>query len=84
MVNVGENRARNGVTDCPKSRNEDKVEKWKNLAAQPYPRGKECFQEKNIFKHRPRSRRKCDIEVPAAVGQDLSTVVRKTVYDMMV
>ncbi|KAD0144068.1 hypothetical protein E3N88_44727 [Mikania micrantha] len=41
-------------------------------------------EKEMIFKrHRPRSRRKCDIEVPAAVGQDLSTVVRKTVYDMM-
>ncbi|KAD7477566.1 hypothetical protein E3N88_00702 [Mikania micrantha] len=28
MMNVGENRARNGVTDCPESRNE---EKSKNL-----------------------------------------------------
>ncbi|KAD4179527.1 hypothetical protein E3N88_28118 [Mikania micrantha] len=33
MVNVGENRARNGVTNCPESRNEDKIEKWTNLAA---------------------------------------------------
>ncbi|KAD3640162.1 hypothetical protein E3N88_29385 [Mikania micrantha] len=42
MVNVGENHARNGVTDCPESRNEDKVEKWKNLATLPNPRGYHC------------------------------------------
>ncbi|KAD4586245.1 hypothetical protein E3N88_23846 [Mikania micrantha] len=41
------------------------------------------FRGRNLL-HRPRSRRKCDIEVPAAVGQDLSTAVRRTVYDMMV
>ncbi|KAD6454275.1 hypothetical protein E3N88_08981 [Mikania micrantha] len=35
---------------------------------------KVCFEEKNVFK----SRRKCDIEVPAAVGQDLSTAVQRT------
>ncbi|KAD4982322.1 hypothetical protein E3N88_18993 [Mikania micrantha] len=28
MMNVGENRARNGVTDCSESRNEVSVEKW--------------------------------------------------------
>ncbi|KAD4180275.1 hypothetical protein E3N88_28866 [Mikania micrantha] len=27
MVNVGENRAQNGVTDCPETRNEDKNRK---------------------------------------------------------
>ncbi|KAD7477799.1 hypothetical protein E3N88_00935 [Mikania micrantha] len=32
-------------------------------------------------RHRPRSSRKCDNEGPAAVGQNLSTAVRKTVYD---
>ncbi|KAD4385843.1 hypothetical protein E3N88_26012 [Mikania micrantha] len=31
-VNVGENRVRNGVTDCPESRNEDKIEKWTKMA----------------------------------------------------
>ncbi|KAD3337413.1 hypothetical protein E3N88_32933 [Mikania micrantha] len=29
MVNVGKNRARNGVTDGPESRNEDKIEKYR-------------------------------------------------------
>ncbi|KAD4888117.1 hypothetical protein E3N88_20190 [Mikania micrantha] len=32
-------------------------------------------------RHRPRSRRKCDIEVPAAVGQNCSTAVLGNVYD---
>ncbi|KAD4585243.1 hypothetical protein E3N88_22844 [Mikania micrantha] len=180
MVNVGENRARNGVTDCPESRNEEKFKSMELLDSSRYAtkwlrilRGtrwtkkseilrissryakicfdllrvehirsrtppdeffiiqtqieairsyrshegsslqvlivvlpaethriritplvpvyeescyrkissKECFQEKKVFKHRPRSRRKCDIEVPAAVGQNLSTAMRKTVYD---
>ncbi|KAD5802699.1 hypothetical protein E3N88_14059 [Mikania micrantha] len=31
-------------------------------------------------RHRPRSSSECDKEVPAAVGQNLSTAVRRTVY----
>ncbi|KAD2803992.1 hypothetical protein E3N88_37369 [Mikania micrantha] len=32
MVNVSENRAQNEVTDCPETRNEDKIEKWTKMA----------------------------------------------------
>ncbi|KAD2804003.1 hypothetical protein E3N88_37382 [Mikania micrantha] len=32
-------------------------------------------------RYRPRSSRKCVMKVPAAVGQNLSTAVRRTVYD---
>ncbi|KAD5803480.1 hypothetical protein E3N88_14840 [Mikania micrantha] len=43
------------------------------------------FETQQVSRIKPiRSRRKCDIEVPVAVGQDLSTAVRKTVYDMIV
>ncbi|KAD4585938.1 hypothetical protein E3N88_23539 [Mikania micrantha] len=152
MVNVGENRARNGVTDCPETRNEDKIEKWTNLDALPNPHGTphlavwrgamrpvsadrknglhaelrlnrnmsseiinninylmtikamsltldvqkdsiryycevrkegkeeklaECAkaQEMIFQRHRPRSSRKCDNEVLAVVGQNLSTAI---------
>ncbi|KAD4179441.1 hypothetical protein E3N88_28032 [Mikania micrantha] len=115
MVNVGENRARNGVTDCPESRNENldfyhprgtpHITVWsgamrltnlsseiinninylmtikamsltlnvqkdsiKCLNSQPRLRRKMIFE-----RHRPRSSRKCDNEVPAAVGKNLST-----------
>ncbi|KAD2805914.1 hypothetical protein E3N88_39291 [Mikania micrantha] len=46
------------------------------LNSQPRLRRKMSFE-----RHRPRSSRKYDNEVPAAVGQNLSTAVRKTVYD---
>ncbi|KAD2805009.1 hypothetical protein E3N88_38386 [Mikania micrantha] len=36
--------------------------------------------ELRLERHRPRSSSKCDKEVPAAVGQNLSTAVRRTVY----
>ncbi|KAD4982503.1 hypothetical protein E3N88_19174 [Mikania micrantha] len=36
MVNVGENRARNGVTDCPESRNEGKFQSMEFLDSSRY------------------------------------------------
>ncbi|KAD2805627.1 hypothetical protein E3N88_39004 [Mikania micrantha] len=36
MVNVGENRARNGVTDCPESRNEEKFQSMELLDSSRY------------------------------------------------
>ncbi|KAD1768272.1 hypothetical protein E3N88_42323 [Mikania micrantha] len=36
MVNVGENRARNGVTDCPESRNEEKFQRMELLDSSRY------------------------------------------------
>ncbi|KAD4585937.1 hypothetical protein E3N88_23538 [Mikania micrantha] len=38
-------------------------------------------QEMIFERHRPRSSRICDNEVPVAVGQNLSTAVQRTVYD---
>ncbi|KAD4179969.1 hypothetical protein E3N88_28560 [Mikania micrantha] len=63
MVNMGENHARNGVTDCPESRNEEKNRK---------------MDENGLGRHRPRSSRKCDMEAPAAVGQNMSTAKSST------
>ncbi|KAD5507399.1 hypothetical protein E3N88_15102 [Mikania micrantha] len=125
MVNVGENRARNGVTDCPESRNEDKIENiWisPTRAVRPIPKSHEgrCawlgwrLQMRNLSsetinninylmtikamsltlnvqkdsiryhcevrKYRPRSSRKCDMKVPAAVGQNMSTAVKGAAY----
>ncbi|KAD5508621.1 hypothetical protein E3N88_16324 [Mikania micrantha] len=60
MMNVGENRAQNGVTDCPESRNEENFQSIELL---------------DSSRSRPRLIRKCDFEVPAAVGQMLSTAV---------
>ncbi|KAD3336655.1 hypothetical protein E3N88_32174 [Mikania micrantha] len=36
MVNMGENRARNGVTDCPESRNEEKSQSMEHLDSSRY------------------------------------------------
>ncbi|KAD5802833.1 hypothetical protein E3N88_14193 [Mikania micrantha] len=36
MVNAGENRARNGVTDCPESRNEEKFQSMELLDSSRY------------------------------------------------
>ena len=37
-MNVGENRARNGVTDCPESQNEDKIKNWTKMCWGGTPR----------------------------------------------
>ncbi|KAD7478325.1 hypothetical protein E3N88_01461 [Mikania micrantha] len=103
MVNVGENRARNGVTDCPESRNEEKIEKWTKTAWGDRTRERFCKSGSSVYpqnsvwignvldigrlerfnQHRPRSSRKCDMKVPAAVGQNMSTAVKgaATAYD---
>ncbi|KAC9514747.1 hypothetical protein E3N88_45719 [Mikania micrantha] len=36
MMNVGENRARNGVTDCPESQNEEKFQSMELLDSSQY------------------------------------------------
>ncbi|KAD2171602.1 hypothetical protein E3N88_41704 [Mikania micrantha] len=36
MMNVGENRARNGVTDCPESRNEENFQSMELLDSSRY------------------------------------------------
>ncbi|KAD0916817.1 hypothetical protein E3N88_43551 [Mikania micrantha] len=80
MVNMGENRARNGVTDCPGSRNEEKNRKMDENGLGRYAPshtstwgGYHSEEEGKERKHRPRSSRKCDMEALAAVGQNMST-----------
>ncbi|KAD7479192.1 hypothetical protein E3N88_02328 [Mikania micrantha] len=43
MVNVGENRARNGFTDCPESRNERKFQSMELLDLSRFLRGTRSF-----------------------------------------
>ncbi|KAD4385507.1 hypothetical protein E3N88_25675 [Mikania micrantha] len=116
MVNVGENRARNEVTDCPETRNEDKNRKMdenhlgrvillvpvtRDLAtvrhqvssSSPVLNVLPFWADMHVVKllyendlnlimirHRPRSRRKCVMKVPAAVGYNMRTAVKGAAY----
>ncbi|KAD3640262.1 hypothetical protein E3N88_29485 [Mikania micrantha] len=78
MVNVGENRARNRVTVCPESRNEDKNRKvdkieWGGTPRATHPPGATLG----------RGRGGNEVLL-AAVGQNLSTAVKGAAYDMPV
>ncbi|KAD7477644.1 hypothetical protein E3N88_00780 [Mikania micrantha] len=68
MVNVGENRARNGVTDCPESRNEEKSQSMELL-------------DSSRMKCKTLDRgRGGNVVLPAAVGQNLSTAVKGATF----
>ncbi|KAD3640254.1 hypothetical protein E3N88_29477 [Mikania micrantha] len=75
MMNVGENRARNGVTDCPESRNEENFQSI------------ELLDSSRIILLVPVYERSCYSKTTgnevllAAVGQNLNTTVKGAVYD---
>ncbi|KAD6453492.1 hypothetical protein E3N88_08197 [Mikania micrantha] len=88
MMNVGENRARNGVTDCPESRNEENFQSIELLDS-----SRNCFSiiinninylmtfkamslTLNVQKDLIRNE-----VLLAAVGQNLNTTVKGAVYD---
>ncbi|KAD3642045.1 hypothetical protein E3N88_31269 [Mikania micrantha] len=54
MMNMGENRVQNGVTDCPESQNEVSVEKWKKWSSRyameklRFLRGTRCLKISEI------------------------------------
>ncbi|KAD6119437.1 hypothetical protein E3N88_10708 [Mikania micrantha] len=88
MMNVGENRARNGVTDCPESRNEENFQSIELLDSSRHQKSpiipgivytspdRRFTRRNSSDQSRPRSSRKYGFEVPAAVGQNLSTAVQ--------
>ncbi|KAD3066822.1 hypothetical protein E3N88_34702 [Mikania micrantha] len=80
MMNVGENRARNGVTDCPESRNE---ENFQSIELLDSSRSRRNIRHSTEVEEEHKTLDRCrggTVVLSTTVEQNLSTAVKGAAF----